>query len=123
MAHRSTADCRRHRRRDVSERCDSHCVYCHTDLAEDAPDPAHRPTLDHLVPKSKGGGFRLRNLVLACSSCNRRKGDADPADWLPSCGYPADLRTARAVIAHARRARAHRPNRDALNRNGLSPEP
>jgi hypothetical protein len=30
--------------------------------------------MDHLIPVSKGGGDDAHNLVLACSSCNSRKG-------------------------------------------------
>ena len=92
-------------RRSVGDRCDWRCVYCHRPLAEGAPDPADRPTLDHLIPRSKHGSNQQRNLVLACHDCNNGKGDTDPAEWLPTCGYPAGLHTARAVIAHARRAR------------------
>ena len=32
-------------------------------------------TIDHYVPLSKGGTNALRNLRLACSFCNHRKGD------------------------------------------------
>ncbi|WNJ20683.1 HNH endonuclease [Pontibacter sp. G13] len=32
-------------------------------------------TLDHIVPKSQGGGFTWKNLVTACRPCNVEKGD------------------------------------------------
>jgi 5-methylcytosine-specific restriction endonuclease McrA len=32
-------------------------------------------TLDHVIPKSKGGDDSWENLVVACSSCNTKKGD------------------------------------------------
>lgn len=32
-------------------------------------------TLDHVIPRSKGGGNNLGNLVLACAPCNQAKAD------------------------------------------------
>ena len=44
--------------------CHSHFEYRHFDI-------------DHIVPKSKGGGDNKENLQLLCSHCNRIKGDND----------------------------------------------
>jgi len=32
-------------------------------------------TIDHVVPRCKGGGNTWDNMVVACSSCNTKKGD------------------------------------------------
>lgn len=32
-------------------------------------------TIDHIIPKSKGGGDNWSNLTIACSNCNTKKGD------------------------------------------------
>ena len=38
--------------------------------------------VDHIVPKSAGGGDELRNLQLLCNACNRRKGTKSQARFL-----------------------------------------
>jgi len=37
-------------------------------------------TLDHVLPRSRGGGSNWENLVAACDKCNSRKGDRTPAE-------------------------------------------
>ena len=43
------------------------CVYCGTSSV--------RLTLDHVVPRSRGGDSVWENVVTACAPCNLRKGD------------------------------------------------
>ena len=45
------------------------CQYCDKRLNRS------RFTLDHVIPKSKGGETDWNNLVISCSSCNTKKGD------------------------------------------------
>ncbi len=60
------------------------CTYCGNPLDPTlagpydppGPDPHTRVTLDHVIPKSKGGGKGDDNLVLACFACNHTKGDS-----------------------------------------------
>ena len=33
-------------------------------------------TVDHVIPRSKGGDSSWENIVASCAPCNRRKGDA-----------------------------------------------
>jgi 5-methylcytosine-specific restriction endonuclease McrA len=35
-------------------------------------------TVDHVIPRSKGGGSGWDNIVTCCAPCNRRKGDRLP---------------------------------------------
>jgi 5-methylcytosine-specific restriction endonuclease McrA len=36
-------------------------------------------TVDHVIPRSKGGGSGWENIVTCCAPCNRRKGDRLPS--------------------------------------------
>lgn len=47
--------------------------------------PSDYPTLDHIIPRSRGGHARLDNLVVACPSCNNRRGDG-PTTRIPRPG-------------------------------------
>jgi 5-methylcytosine-specific restriction endonuclease McrA len=46
------------------------CRYCGRSIEEGA-----RLTVDHVVPKSRAGGFCWNNLCAACSDCNEGKAD------------------------------------------------
>ena len=35
-------------------------------------------TVDHVIPRSKGGSSSWENIVASCAPCNRRKGDSLP---------------------------------------------
>ena len=48
------------------------CQYCHQ------PAPAGDLTLDHVVPRSRGGETTWENLVACCHHCNNRKGNRTP---------------------------------------------
>jgi 5-methylcytosine-specific restriction endonuclease McrA len=58
--------------RQVRERAQHVCEYCHTSELWQYV----RFTVDHILPLSKGGTDDLENLCLACFHCNRRKSDA-----------------------------------------------
>ena len=54
------------------------CVYCLRDLHGADPFDV---TLDHLVPRSKGGTHETTNLVTACRSCNSSRQAKDWQTW------------------------------------------
>jgi|SRR5687768_4236478 len=51
-------------------RCGFTCMACGRDLKDAEPRDL---TLDHLIPRSKGGGNDPRNIILVCLSCNSRR--------------------------------------------------
>lgn len=55
-------------RKNVLLRDKHQCQYCGAQCR-----PA-TVTIDHIIPRSKGGGSTWANLVAACHICNRRKG-------------------------------------------------
>src|ERR1041385_6174212 len=56
-------------RKNILLRDRNTCQYCSEALsASDLP-------LDHVVPRSRGGASTWENLVAACHTCNRRKGN------------------------------------------------
>lgn len=56
-------------RRNIFERDDNRCQYCGGKFERS------ELTLDHVVPRSRGGTSTWNNIVLACIRCNLRKGD------------------------------------------------
>ncbi|HVP02869.1 MAG TPA: HNH endonuclease [Solirubrobacteraceae bacterium] len=57
-------------RRAVFARDGWTCQYCGT---------RSNLTVDHVIPRSKGGDSSWENIVASCAPCNRRKGDRLPA--------------------------------------------
>ena len=79
-------------RKNILLRDRNTCQYCGTVL------PPGELTLDHVMPRSRGGLSTWENLVACCHACNRRKGNR--------CRMKPDMKL------HARAARlqpAHQP--------------
>ena len=74
------------------------CAYCGTDLT--AAPPA-RVTLDHLVPRSKGGTHATENLVTACAGCNFRRQDTAWFRYAPEGAKVRIRRLRRRVLNYA----------------------
>jgi 5-methylcytosine-specific restriction endonuclease McrA len=58
-------------RQNIFKRDNFQCQYCGT--SQDL-------TLDHVIPKARGGKSTWSNLVTACKPCNTRKGDFMPEE-------------------------------------------
>lgn len=62
------------------------CHYCNCETRTDKNAGPLQRTVDHVIPVSFGGKDSLDNLVLACKSCNSRKGAQVTASQLcPAC--------------------------------------
>jgi 5-methylcytosine-specific restriction endonuclease McrA len=59
-------------RKNILRRDSYKCGYCgRSDLPL---------TIDHIVPRAKGGNDSWENLIAACTLCNNRKGDKTPEE-------------------------------------------
>ncbi len=67
------------RRREIREMLlreqDGRCAYCCR------PISFSESTLDHIVPRSRGGRGVRSNAVAACRTCNTSKADMTPNEW------------------------------------------
>ncbi len=61
-------------RRTVMARDLYTCQYCGGQPGK------HELTIDHVMPRSRGGTTTWENVVTACAPCNRRKGDRLPEE-------------------------------------------
>ncbi|XAL97994.1 HNH endonuclease [Phycisphaeraceae bacterium D3-23] len=59
-------------RRNIFARDHNHCQYCRRKF------PMTDLSLDHVVPRSQGGGTSWENLVCCCVKCNTKKGGRTP---------------------------------------------
>jgi 5-methylcytosine-specific restriction endonuclease McrA len=80
-------------KREIFRRDNYTCQYCGRQT--------HHLTIDHVIPRHRGGGHRWDNLVAACPNCNRRKGGRShveagmqlrhrPAEPQPTASYLFD---------------------------------
>lgn len=85
-------------RRNIFERDKNRCQYCGQRFAKTDL------TIDHIIPRSRGGHDTWTNLVLACVRCNVRKGSNTPDEagmklvrtprkpnWMPHLGIRFDV--------------------------------
>ncbi len=82
-------------RKNILIRDQHTCQYC------DQPFGAGELTLDHVVPRSRGGSNTWENLVACCLRCNNRKGDRLPGEAsmkLSRPPKPFNLHTSRSLM-------------------------
>jgi len=64
----------RFNRRNLFARDGNRCQYC------GSWPPSHQLSLDHVVPRSRGGDTSWENVVCCCLRCNTRKGGRTPQE-------------------------------------------
>ena len=83
----SPRNARRKFRQSIFESWEWKCAYCDKDLDEKSA------TIDHILPKYKGGHNVKSNMLCSCSSCNRSKGSTLLENWYdPSNSYYSEER-------------------------------
>jgi 5-methylcytosine-specific restriction endonuclease McrA len=80
-------------RRNIFSRDQNACQYCGVVFS------TGKLTLDHVLPRSRGGRDTWENLVACCDSCNHRKADRTPEE-----AGMALIRMPRAVNVHSARS-------------------
>ena len=63
------------------------CHYCRNPMSFTIDKP-HSLTIDHVIPRSKGGRNTLKNTVAACRTCNQAKADKDASEFLKTIKEP-----------------------------------
>jgi len=67
-------------RKRIFKRDNNECVYCGS---------KRNLTIDHIMPRSRGGKNTWSNLVTCCSNCNLRKGNRTPEEAGMRMNYKA----------------------------------
>ena len=68
----SPGEAKRMWRQKIKDKWDNQCAYCGSD---------EHLTIDHVVPRAKGGTDFTRNVVCACHECNQDKAHTPMEDW------------------------------------------
>lgn len=87
-------------RPNLARRDDYTCQYCGVTLGE------RKLTVEHILPRSRGGKTDWLNCVIACGDCNSKKADFLPSEigmrlmstprqpqWTPKLALPGNTRT------------------------------
>ena len=74
-------------RKNIFKRDNYICQYCEIKLDTETA------TVDHVVPRCRGGKHEWQNVVTCCLKCNRKKGDKTPTEAnMPLKKTPKPLR-------------------------------
>jgi len=132
--HRSNADVTVERnisrtlRREIHERDEHKCLYCGRKKGELAPHETERDglmSLDHVIPKTRGGDETPDNLVTCCMTCNGRKLDRTPDE--AGMPWPKDVTGKRYGTVTREEKRREEKKKEkkrkssSLTKNGLGP--
>lgn len=88
------------------------CCYCKCPVAEEGNEDMSA-TIDHVVPRSRGGTNDKRNKRIACKRCNNEKGDMLPDEY-------TEFMKRMAAVERFRAASAKSIRQEILGRRYLS---
>lgn len=80
-------------RRNIMARDENRCQYCAKRFS------ASQLSIDHVVPKSRGGKSTWTNVVVACTRCNTKKGGRMPWEASMKLGRPPAVPKKNPVLA------------------------
>jgi len=66
----------RYERTMLSEAQNHRCCWCGIRMTE-VRDKHNSSTIEHVVPKSRGGPNHIDNYAVACAQCNNKRGDQE----------------------------------------------
>jgi 5-methylcytosine-specific restriction endonuclease McrA len=72
---------------EIYKRCEGHCFYCNKHVGAVARRK-NRYEIDHLKPVAENGASDMKNYVVACFDCNRRKSKKPVDLWLQENHFP-----------------------------------
>ena len=79
----SPAEAKRLWRRKIKEKWEYQCAYC---------GASTNLTIDHVVPRAKGGADFTNNVVCCCAPCNQDKGHKSWEEWYFSQDFFSEKR-------------------------------
>lgn len=68
----TSSEAKRKWRQSIKEKWNYQCAYCGSE---------ENLTLDHIIPRSKGGSDKVTNVLCACKECNNLKGHQMWSEW------------------------------------------
>ena len=79
----SPSEAKKKFKQSIKDEWGNACCYCGS---------KDKLSLDHVVPKIKGGKDLRNNLVCACVSCNRDKGHSVMEEWYQNQSFFSEIR-------------------------------
>lgn len=94
-----------------------HCCWCGCD-ATHLRGKSNSATVEHVVPRSKGGTDDMDNLAMACERCNTRRGNTEIGVFMSGKGNPEGTKISTRESQRMARERRYRKRAEEFEKNG-----